>query len=781
MSSSLLYLPAEYSISKAVEKIRADLSRKGIGTNLAHFHIEDCLTEFNGDILASSVFLEKYALKDKDGNLLEYTLSQAKDRWAAAIACCSREKFGENTRSTYFRTLYDYFLPAGRQMIGLGNDQVNNLSLSNCYANEIAGDSLEGIFGAAYDIAKTYAFAGGQGLDLSVLRPKNSITSNAAGSSTGSVSFGELFSYITGKIAQHGRRGALILLMRVDHPDIREFVKAKVGTTDRIRFANISVKITDDFMERVEQNKKIELWFDTPHKKHREKVPAREIWKLIATSACQSAEPGIMFWDTVKRHSPSEIYDSLQLNASNPCGELPLEYYGACCLGSLVLDMFVEKPFTPEAKFNYPDFKEITKRAVVHLDNIVELNLDKHPLKRQKEQAAKGRRIGLGFCGLADCLAALGIIYGSQQSFEFVETMMKAKMTAEYLASIELAKTRGAFPLCDKDRHYEQEFTKQLPAYVIEQGKQYGQRNVSLSAVAPTGSISLMAQCSSGIEPIFQREYERVVELGEKRRSYTVFHHGIKRAAQILNLDPVEIPTELFPSAYEINPQDKIKLVSIVQRYIDSSISQTVNLPRETTPEQVGDIYFSAWRSNLKGLTVYVEGSREGILLRKGKIKKLTDLDTKTHRFIAEGGDKFYVHVSYRNENITEPYQIFITNYIKQENDRFTKLANDLRRALAESPKVNKNKLEEQLDRSNNSLEKITRLTSLALKSNELELIVKVMEPHAFAGTLASRLLTILEPSINKTNLCPDCKKAQLVQQEGCATCPSCGYSRCNG
>lgn len=768
---------AEYLNSKPNSAITATEVRK-------------TLDSFNGDIAASITFLEKYANRDEAGNFTELTLEDAKQRWAQALAktqSCHFPNEGETVSSPQFwLELYEYFLPGGRQIHALGIGR-KGLSLANCYAATIEEDSIEGIFKACYQIAKTFAFGGGQGLDLSVLRPRSKVE-NCARFSTGAVSFGALFSNITGIIAQSGRRGACALIMDVDHPSILEFIHAKRKDLDALRYCNISVKITDEFMRAVEKDREIVLSYDTPHEKIRKPIKARVIWKEIIESACASGEPGLLFWDHIKRMSPSELYTGFEVVSSNVCLEQPADKDSACCLGSLILNRFVRNSHTPEAEFDWETFRDMVSRAVRHLDNVVEIGIDKHPLPEQRIKAVNGRRIGLGITGVADTFASLGLMYGSQKSQELLSKIQETKRDAEYLASIELAKTRGPFPVFDPDIHYEERFPSTLPRYIKEKGRKYGQRNIAISTIAPSGSISIIAQCSSGIEPIFQLEMTRIIELGGERKPFPVFHHEVLRRRNIHGEDP-DRERELFPTAYGIDPLSKVKLVGIAQKYVDSAISNTTNLPKGSTPESVGRIYKAAWENKLKGITVYVDGSREGILIPVTETKDdgtVIDgsLDTTIYKFAAEGGDKFYVAVSYKGGDKKKPYQIFITNYKITENDRFIKLANDLKRYLESKGEDIQEKLSRQISRSNNSLEKITRLLSLALKVDKpIREILDVLDAHCFVGTLATRVHAILANSLDKPILrpCPVCSDGHMRRASGgCFSCEKCGATTCD-
>jgi len=772
------------SEEETVGRILADekLANCGLGKR----KVTTSLRSFGGDEFACSVFLKKYALRDEDDRILELTLDEAKRRWASEIASAEKplaDSSGKGSQvvrnSRYFYNLYEYFLPAGRQMYALGNRFIRGASYSNCYATEL-DDSLEGIMGAAYRISKTYAYGGGQGLCIGPLRPHNSKVSNSARMSTGAVSFMDLFSVVTGLIGQHHRRGAIMITIPVDHPDVELFVKAK-SDEKNLKFANISIKLTDDFMRAVESDGEFVLRFDTQHEKIRRKVRARALWDSIVTVARNHAEPGIMFWDRMVEMSPSDTYDEMKLTCTNPCAELPLDAGSACVLGSLLLDRFVKDPFTDSASFDFQNFREMITRAVRHLDNVVELNLPRHPLQEQQKAAAKGRRIGLGITGLADCFAAMKIRYDSDSALEMAKRIMDFKMVAEYSASIDLAKERGSFPLFDPEKHYERGFCASLPEEIKERGKKHGQRNVTLSTVAPNGSLSIIAQCSSGIEPVFDLQYTRYCELGNKRQSFTVFHHGLARYMRSQEKKSDKLPG-YWVKAHEIDYQFRIKLQGVLQKRIDSSISSTINLPRDASVDTVAEIYMKAWKEGLKGVTVYREGSREGILVTDEFAQMAGDphMDTIVHRVRAEGGDKFYIPVSYMDRDMRKPYQVFVMNYKAAENDRFAQLARELKKMLVDSG-VDSERIQKYSKRANSTLSRLTRFLSLSFKTGHLAECCNILDKHAYAGTLALELYKIFSRSLAVKNaLCDECGGSNVRMEEGCMSCMDCGWSGCS-
>ncbi len=776
--SELIYLVDD--LESVILRIMSD--KELIDCALTEDNIKRTIYSFKGDEIACSVFLKKYALRDENDKIVEFTLEEAKDRWANAIVEAERifgaDEEKVNKMKSEFRELYDYMLPAGRQMFALGNSIQKNLTYSNCYVTGLDDDSIIGIYDCAKRMAKTYSYGGGIGTCIGNLRPRNAKVSNSAKFSTGSVSFMELFSLTTGLIGQNSRRGALMLTMPVNHPDIEEFIEIKHNNINKVKHANISIKITDEFMNAVLNNSDFNIEFKTKHENMKKAVNARHLWNKIVQAARDSAEPGLMFWSRAVDRSPSDRYDALKIFSSNPCSEIMLEKNGACVLSSLLLHRFVKNPFTEDAEFDFDLFVKMTKLGIRHLDNIVELNVEKHALEEQKQAAILGRRIGLGITGLADTLSALRIRYDSEQALEFVEKISKLKMENEYIASIDLSKERGPFKLFDAKLHYEKGFCLDLPEYIKEKGRKYGQRNVTLSTIAPSGSLSIIAHCSGGIEPVFAFKYKRFTELGTNtRKEFTVHHQGLTRCFKSSGTDSIP---DYWVEAHNIDWKFRVKLQGIMQKYIDSSISSTINLPSDVTTEEVSDIYINAWKEGLKGITVYREGSREGVLVTDEFARQASiETDTIIYKFRAEGGDKFYIPVSYKNGDLRNPYQVFVLNYKAQENDRFIKISNELIKMLREKG-VDPDRIDKYIDRSYNSVVKLTRFISLSMKTGNFEDCMKVLENHAFAGTLAAELHKIFSRSVNSIkNACPECSGTNMRMEEGCAKCLDCGTTLC--
>lgn len=781
----MIYLTDD--IDAVVERILSDKELDNCG--LGKRKVTRCLKSFEGDEIACSVFLKKYALRDENNIILESTLEEAKERWAKTVSEAEnlfkgkRGRFLKPNPYAYFKELYEYLLPAGRQMFALGNDYVKKATLTNCYVTKIEEDSIEGIFDAAKRMARTYSYGGGIGICIGELRPAEAVVSNSARFSTGAVSFMELYSLTTDLIGQSGRRGAAMITIPVDHPDVERFIELKHDNTDKVKYANISVKLTDGFMKAVVANDDFVLKFVTQHEVIERVVKARALWNKIVRSARDSAEPGILFWDKAVEMSPSEVYPRLRIHSTNPCGEELLSCGDACVLSSLILHKFVKNPFTERARFDYELFEEMVGRGVRHLDNIVELNMGKHALEEQEEASKLGRRIGLGITGLGDMYVAMGIKYDSREALELAGNIMHAKKAAEYNASVDLAVERGPFPLFNPNKHFTRGFAKTLPSATINRAKEYGLRNVAISTVAPNGSLSIIAQCSSGIEPIFALKYQRFVEMGQKeKKEFTIFHQGLSRffgsGAHDRSLSGLP---DYWVVAHNIDYKHRVKLQGIIQQHVDASISSTINLPKDVDVKTVGQIYIDAWKEGLKGITVYREGSREGILLTDefAKLAGSPTMDTAIYCVRAEGGDKFYIMISYKNKDVKNPYQVFVLNYKRSEHDSFIKISNSLIKMLLENG-VPQKRVDKYIARSTNSLAKLTRFISLSMKTDNLEKAVDILEDHAFVGTLAYQLHDILSKSMAvKSVVCRNCGGSNMRMEEGCMRCLDCDWAGC--
>ncbi|MGH2639437.1 MAG: adenosylcobalamin-dependent ribonucleoside-diphosphate reductase, partial [Rhabdochlamydiaceae bacterium] len=426
-----------------------------------------------------------------------------------------------------------------------------------------------------------------------------------------------IMSETTGTIGQAGRRGALMITIRVDHPDVLDFIRVKRNLRN-VRYANISLRITDEFMHAVEKDTDFTLWYDSPKAGRIERqVRARELWNEIISSARDWAEPGLIFWDNVVRGSPSE-YNGMNVITTNPCAEQPLQAYGACDLGHVNLPMFVMNSFTDDATIDWDNLEKGIRYGVRFLDNVLTYNYDKHPLKEQTQASKESRRIGLGFTGLADMLIRLKVKYDSQQALEFVDNLMDRMKTIAYDESSLLAKEKGSFGLFDAEKHLTMPFVQGLSPEIREKIKRQGLRNVAILTIAPVGSGSALLGTSSGIEPIFAFSYTRRSE-SLSQEFFKVYHPLVAQYMAQYRLEKEDDLPDFFIPAHKIKPEFRVTMQATVQKHIDSSISSTVNLAENVTTEEVGKIYMQGWKSGCKGITVYREGSREGILITDEK------------------------------------------------------------------------------------------------------------------------------------------------------------------
>ncbi len=573
---------------------------------------KETLDFFGGDEIRARVFFEKYSMKDDDGKPLELTPVEMWNRISREISSVEADDAKRaDWKEKFYWLLSDFkFVPGGRIMYAAGQKRAS--TLLNCYVLPIKEDSIEAIFDWCKEAARTYKYGGGAGVDISVLRPKNTVVHNAAMTSTGAVSFMEIMSETSHTIGQAGRRGALMITMDVGHPDILDFIRVKQNLK-KVRYANISVKMTDDFMRAVEHDEEFTLSFENKRvNRIDKKVKAKEVWNELVNSARDWAEPGILFWDTIKRYSPSE-YNGMEVISTNPCSEQPLQAYGACDLGSINLSAFVLEPFTDNTRFDWANFEKSVRYSVRFLDDVLDYNADKHPLKEQADAVGKSRRIGLGVTGLADMLAKLKIKYDSEDALKFVDKLFESMKNTSYDESTEIAKEKGSFSLFDKEKHLSMNFVKTLNDDIRKKIETSGLRNVALLTIPPVGSGSVLVGSSSGMEPIFAFSYTRRSESLSKEY-FKVYHPLVMQYMQISGItDDSKLP-DFFVQAYAINPEFKVRMQGIIQKHVDSAISSTVNLPKEATAEQVGNIYMMAWKTGCKGITVYREGSREGIL-----------------------------------------------------------------------------------------------------------------------------------------------------------------------
>jgi ribonucleoside-diphosphate reductase alpha chain len=557
----------------------------------------DAKTYYGENDLAIDVLRNKYLAPGETGPLHLW------DRIARAMA--SVEKDQEYWYNRFFSLLMDFkFIPGGRVMHGAGRDDARRKpTLSNCYVVPIEEDSIEGIYRCLSESAMVFRTGGGVGTDLSILRPQGASVNATVDASPGCTAFMNLLSESTNAVSQAGRRGALMLTLRVDHPDIESFITIKNDANrTKVQYANISVLVTHEFMEAVLSDSDFDLRFDGEVYRT---IKARELWNKIIANAHSSAEPGIIFWDTMKEYHNVEYANPL--TSTNPCGEQPLASYTACNLGNINLTKFIDE----DGNIDQEELAETTRVATRFLDDVIEYNMPSHALEKIRDAVSSDRRVGLGITGLADALLLMKKKYDSEEALEAIDTIMRTICHTAYETSVELAKEKGAFPIFDWDGMAQSKFIQELPADLQDKTRQHGLRNCTLITMPPVGTGSIVAETSSGIEPIFCTSYNRRVkqEDGESFRDYKVYHPVVK---QLFGGDE-DLPDYVVTS-HHIDPFFRVKMQGVIQKYTDSSISSTINLPEDTDVETVADIYITAYKEGLKGVTVYREGSREGIL-----------------------------------------------------------------------------------------------------------------------------------------------------------------------
>lgn len=550
--------------------------------------------------LAADVLRSKYLAPNEQGPM---------HMWSRIARALSSVEATETDREFWYdqflKLLFDFkFVPGGRVMHGAGREEARRRpTLSNCYVIPIEEDSLEGIYNCITESAMVYRTGGGVGTDLSILRPEGAPVNATIDHSPGATAFMNLFSESTNTVSQAGRRGALMLTLRVDHPDIEKFITIKNDPLrQKVKHANISVLITHEFMNAVINDQDFALrWGGKVYRK----VKAKELWFKIIKNAHASAEPGIIFWDTMKDYHNVEYANPL--TSTNPCGEQPLASYTACNLGNINLSKFVDE----NGVFDYEELARVTRIATRFMDNVIDYNMENHALEKIKKAVASDRRIGLGITGLADALVMMKIKYDSQAALDATEKMMRVIRDEAYKTSVELAKEKGPFPLFQWEGYSRSKFVQSLPQEIQDMIKKHGIRNSTIITVPPVGTGSIVAQTSSGIEPIFCTSYIRKVKNqdGDTYTEYKVYHPLVKK----LFGDDEHLP-DYVRTAHDIDPYFRVKMQGVIQKYVDSSISSTVNLPENVSVETVADIYMTAYKAGLKGITVYREGSREGIL-----------------------------------------------------------------------------------------------------------------------------------------------------------------------
>ncbi len=829
--------------------------------------IKASLEYFKGDDLAARVWVNKYALKDSFGNIFELTPDDMHKRLAKEIARIEKQYPNPLTEEEIYNVLkeFKYIVPQGGPMTGIGNNY-QIASLSNCFVvgNDGDSDSYGGIMKIDQEQVQLMKRRGGVGHDLSHIRPKGSPVKNSALTSTGIVPFMERYSNSTREVAQDGRRGALMLSVSIEHPDSESFIDAKLEQ-GKVTGANISVKIADNFMQAVESGKPYVQSYpiNAAQPLYKKEIDAGRLWGKIVKNAWQSAEPGILFWDTIINESVPDCYADLGYRtvSTNPCGEIPLCPYDSCRLLAINLYSYVEKPFTAEAKFNFDLFKEHVHYAQRIMDDIIDLELEKidaiiekidadpegeeikfterNLWESIKRKANEGRRTGIGITAEGDMLAALGLRYGSENAIDFSEEIHKTITLEAYRSSVNLAKDRGAFTIYDTEREKNNPLINRIKKEdpdLYENMAEYGRRNIALLTIAPTGTTSLMTQTTSGIEPVFMPVYKRrrkvnpndkdvrvdfIDEVGDHWEEYTVFHHKFKTWMEINGYElsreytQEELDEMVKKSPYykatsnDVDWLAKVRMQGRIQKWVDHSISVTINLPADVSQELVGDLYFQAWKNGCKGVTVYRDGSRSGVLISNdgGKDKKKQGaFPTKRPEMLEADVVRFQNNkekwIAFIGLMDGKPYEIFtglsddedgillprsiVRGYIMkswdgEENSRYDFQYSNKRgyKTTIEglSHKFNPvfwnyAKLISGTLRHGMPIHKVVELvTSLQLDNDTINSwkagVARALKKYIPDGTLA------------EDARCGECGSDDVVYQEGCLTCLSCGSSKC--
>lgn len=830
---------------------------------------EAAVDYFKGDDLAARVWLNKYALKDSDGHIYELTPNDMHKRIAKEIARAESKYKNPMSEEEVFDLIknFKYIVPQGSPMAGIGNP-FQIASLSNCFVigNSGDSDSYGGIMKIDQEQVQLMKRRGGVGHDLSHIRPKSSPVKNSALTSTGIVPFMERYSNSTREVAQDGRRGALMLSVSINHPDAEDFIDAKLEQ-GKVTGANVSVRIDDSFMKAVKTNsqytQKYPIFSEEP--KFSKTIDANGIWKKIVHNAWKSAEPGILFWDTIINESVPDCYADLGYKtvSTNPCGEIPLCPYDSCRLLAINLFSYVEDPFTKDAKFNFELFKKHVASAQRIMDDIIDLELEKIDVILNKidedpegsevkaternlwinirTKAEEGRRTGVGITAEGDMLAALGIQYGSKEGNEFSVEVHKTLALAAYRASVYLAKERGAFKVFDVEREKNNPFVQRLKAAdekLYYDMTEFGRRNIALLTIAPTGTTSLMTQTSSGIEPVFMPVYKRrrkvnpndkdarvdfVDEVGDSWEEYVVFHHRFKQWMEVngydltKNYDQKELDVLIKKSPYykatsnDVDWMSKVSMQGAVQKWVDHSISVTINLPNDATEELVGKLYMEAWEAGCKGVTVYRDGSRSGVLISNDE-KKEDEQDTLT-TFPTKRPQTLKADVV-RFQNNKEKWIAFIGLIEGKPYEIFTGLADDEDGILiprwANEGFIIKNRNEDGSSRYDFQYKNMrgykTTIEGLSHKFDpEYWNYAKLISSTLRHGMPIDKIVDLINSlqldteSINtwkngvgralkryvedgtqaKGQSCSSCKSENLIYQEGCLTCKDCGSSKC--
>lgn len=803
---------------------------------------ENCKRYFDGNELAASVIVTKYLLKDKDGNFLETDPSQLIQRIANELHRIEQNYPNSIALEEIVKALdhFKYIVPQGSPLFGIGN-HLHVTSIANCFVIDSPIDSYGGIFKQDQELAQIMKRRGGVGIDLSTLRPHGSSVNNAARTSDGVACFMERFSNTTKEVAQNGRRGALLISISCLHPDVLDFIEIK-RNLDKVNSANVSVKWTDEFLKAVEEDKEITLRFpvdiDPKNATTTKVVRAKDVWTKFVEAAHTSAEPGCLFWDTAKTQSITDCYsnDGFGSISTNPCAELFLSAYSECLLMSLNFSSFVKNEFQDNASFDYDSFNKYVRMIVRLIDDAVDLEMEKIELiikkiktdpepeeiknvelnlwKKILDICKKGRRVGIGTTGLADMLAKLNIKYASDKALAKVEKVFKKFHETIYDESCNLAKERGKFEVWDWEKEKDSHYIKILPKELQAKIKEHGRRNISNTTCPPTGSVSNLTMTSSGIEPVFMLSYKRNKKLTEdeitqgispsyvdysgiKWISFEVEHPGLQQWKQVHPKKSIEHSPYHGCTANDLNWKNRIKMQGLIQKYIDNSISVTVNLPKETSVEDVSKMYLFAWKEKCKGLTIYREGSRKGVLEKKEDVlnKRPNVLPCNIHYSTIDGKEWIFF-VGLVND---QPYEIFGGKREKVEIPKKYKSGWLVKEGKNDKGQNTYNLHVGSLEKSDDRLVvndvnnifsthlgSYTRIISMMLRHRlPIQVICEQLKKDTYVtiGTFESAISRVLMKYIkhgtSSDEVCPNCKMAKLIYQEGCMHCPQCLTSRC--
>ena len=835
---------------------------------------EASLQYFKGDELAARGWVNKYAVKDSFGNIFEKSPEDMHWRIANEVARIeAKYQNGLNAQQLYeLLDHFKYIVPQGSPMTGIGNDfQV--ASLSNCFVIGIDGaaDSYGGIIRIDEEQVQLMKRRGGVGHDLSHIRPKGSPVKNSALTSTGLVPFMERYSNSTREVAQDGRRGALMLSVSIKHPDSEAFIDAKM-TEGKVTGANVSVKLDDAFMQAAVNGTPYKQQYpvDSDQPVFTKDIDASALWKKIVHNAWKSAEPGVLFWDTIIRESVPDCYADLGYRtvSTNPCGEIPLCPYDSCRLLAINLYSYVVNPYTKEAYFDFDLFKKHVALAQRIMDDIIDLELEKiekiiakidsdpeseevkeaekHLWEKIYKKSGQGRRTGVGITAEGDMLAAMGLRYGTEEATEFSEQVHKTIALEAYRSSVNMAKERGAFAIYDSEREKNNPFInrlKEADPELYEEMKKYGRRNIACLTIAPTGTTSLMTQTTSGIEPVFMPVYKRrrkvnpndpqthvdfVDETGDAFEEYIVFHHKFVEWMTVNGYDPTkrytqeEIDKLVEKSPYykatsnDVDWLMKVKMQGRIQKWVDHSISVTINLPNDVDEALVNRLYVEAWRSGCKGCTVYRDGSRSGVLLstQKDKKDKKEELPPCKPPTVVEVRPKVLEAEVVRFQNNKEKWVAFVGLLDGHPYEIFTGLQDD-EEGISLPKSVTTGRIIKNIDEEGNKRYDFqfenkrgykTTIEGLSEKFNKeywnyaklisgvlrwrmpIDRVIKLVDSLQLDSENINTWKNGVERALKKYvtdgtsaegQKCPNCGNETLVYQEGCLICKTCGTSRC--